>query len=130
MTQNDTLPRVIHDPSRLATSSVVSGIAAWGCFAVSLYCLRQITQTFMGDPPNPNPRGLQCLCLPLVVFVGLSVVLPGVAIVKGIRAIKLVGKNAPDGRWKAWVGVSLGALLYLAAVVDILFISQSPGAGG
>ena len=123
--------------SKLANISLCSGIVAWGCLIIGFVFLYISLSTFIayaqwkfegGTIYTASNIPLTLLWLLTVVFVGSSIVLPGIGIITGIRAIRIIGSTGTGGKWRAWGGIILGSLIYLTLSLFVVYlISVQPG---
>ena len=114
MNQSDSLPKTELNVPRLRIISFVCAIIAWVCTFLLPTLLNTFVLYAMGAADTPgggSPLEGLIFLIPLLVCFGLSITLPSIAISTGRKAIKV--KRYYGSNWKAWTGISLGAVYYL-----------------
>jgi hypothetical protein len=122
MIQPNASPQKKPDVTKLGIASLVYGIVAWGCLIIMPFFLNLFVLYAMGAADSESggsTLGTLIFLAPLIVCFGLSITLPCIAIVKGIKAIKAFKDNGTNKKWLAWIGIILGILLYLSLITII-----------
>ena len=108
-------PQPTPDAKKLALTSLISGFLAWGFLLLANVFLKNGVWTAMGGP-GATPV---IFFIPMLVCFVLAIALPLTAIVRGRRALQIAGEANLPVKLMAWIGISVGALFYLAVIIAL-----------
>ncbi len=106
-------PKSPVDPTKIASISLICGIASWGLLVVILCLGFLLVLLGKSSSPSSMPMGVPILAVGILVLIIISIFLSGMAIVEGILALRLLYKRGLGKKKSAWVGIFLGVLYYL-----------------